>query len=314
MPGSHQMGMYSGLTDTNSFVFDETHTTVTLKDAFINAEQHIFSDYPDLVFSSENTLGREVVMASSDFGKTSHELFSLQTEEDSTVNSIKLFKLSSIAQQFYLNKDLGWIVVKVRCDYCNPQRYYDLYRVKNGTSSFVQRLQYGYEDINSMAFATEKIGWISFNDYDPNLYYTDDGGLTWTRKDRPFDDFTRSRFTIHPVSEEVLYAVTGNQLFRSADAGENWVSYSTDFYSIQSFQIVDEQYGFFIARQINNSYCIYKTSNGGIGWSKSGCEEYNPYEGLRFFDDKTGITTDGQNGTIRITNDACNNWSYLIKR
>ncbi|MBD3408606.1 MAG: hypothetical protein GF419_00210, partial [Ignavibacteriales bacterium] len=107
------------------------------------------------------------------------------------------------------------------------------------------------------------------------IYRTTNGGMSWKFSAGPRHDFT----ALGVVTPSILYAGTMKQgLFRSEDAGASWTSAFGGVGGISNIHFHDELYGAVMADS-----GIYRTTNGGVNWTKVRDFSANDFFGQRVF-------------------------------
>lgn len=159
--------------------------------------------------------------------------------------------------------------------------------------------------INGVCFTDENTGWIAGVGYIPErgiLYYTTDGGYSWTVQ---YTDIGHRFFDVHFVDNLCGWTVgESGRVLHSSDAGINWDFQSTntneDLYKVF---FLDRNHGWSVGR----NGIVLGTNDGGITWDQqvSGTNQYL-YD-IHFFDQYNGFTV-GDSGTILHTINGGNTW------
>lgn len=111
---------------------------------------------------------------------------------------------------------------------------------------------------NQLFFIDNLNGWIISN----GLFYTQDGGKTWSMKNSSFIPKM-----IFFVNKEIGWAFAGNNLFsKTLDGGENWINIKTNLIlrNITDIYFIDEKSGWLI----NSEGFIFSTNDGGFNWTR----------------------------------------------
>jgi len=110
--------------------------------------------------------------------------------------------------------------------------------------------------------------------YTRGLLKTTNGGVTWTTLDpgAPVEDNSFNKVLIHPSNPNIIYALSNRSVYKSSNAGSNWVDTQVPvqfpYQSIlQSFteMLFDETNPNII--YISGTNYFYKSTNGGNSWT-----------------------------------------------
>jgi photosystem II stability/assembly factor-like uncharacterized protein len=125
----------------------------------------------------------------------------------------------------------------------------------------------GPQIIQGMSFRNNAVGIISGGDelvIPNNLYYTEDGGLTWSTYIGDNDGSSSSFGALH-WNEDGLVATSGSRIMFSLDQGHNWgvVASATGGAYYRDLMFVDNSVGF--ATPLISGQVLV-TTNGGYAW------------------------------------------------
>ncbi len=101
----------------------------------------------------------------------------------------------------------------------------------------------------------------------PSVWLSRDAGLTWRVAARPDGGFPYLRPVFDPVRIGTLYLVSGFRLFRSQDLSASWTEVPTGRTDITDVAVLSD--GTLLAASFSG---IYRSIDGGAGWSSSGPE------------------------------------------
>jgi len=163
------------------------------------------------------------------------------------------------------------------------------------------------EDLYSIDFINENVGFISGGYNLRQVLKTIDGGINWTPV------LNKSFNQIQFVSDLVGYGNRiGNSnaaIYKTIDGGNTWtISIELVGEQIRAFKFVDENNGYFVG----NNALAYKTSNGGINWEELEIP-YQEYISINFYTKNVGYIAD-DNGSLYKTVNGGATWSYLTRQ
>ena len=238
-----------------------------------------------------------------------------------------------------------------------------LYKTTNGGINWKSILvlldvDYSVYRIQHVEFINDQTGFILLNPpstwtaeaqapYPGLMYKTDDGGITWGKKDvdinRKFNqlvfiDSLNGFLLSQPDLDYSYYEST--LLHRTSDGGYTWITLPDTGYGMinfinnqtgwagnfkttdkgiiwqkKEFNFADSldniSYIYFSNEQtgyVINGYDIYKTTNEGIKWTKNITIPNNVLEDIQFYNSQYGYIC-GFGGILFRTNDYGNNWS-----
>lgn len=130
------------------------------------------------------------------------------------------------------------------------------------------------EIILSHDFDNDQIIYISTGDRDHydspsvGVLKSYDGGTTWEPTGLTFNtsDYAMVfRMLLHPDNNDILYAATTYGLYKTEDAGENWVKLSDLLFNDMEFK-VDDPNVIFAGKRSYQETGIFKSTNGGQDW------------------------------------------------
>lgn len=179
-----------------------------------------------------------------------------------------------------------------------------IFKTTNGGTSWKQAgfqngLIYG-TDINGLYFFDNMRGFAI--GLGGRIMKTTDGGKTWSQYAFMHTEIRQ----LMPVSNSIIYALTGNSFIKSIDGGNTWND-ETSSVNVGQFDFIDEKTGYCIS---GNK--VYITKDGGKTWSATNNGNALSNEHLHlidFIDDNTGIV--GSNSNIFKTTDGGNTWSKI---
>jgi len=138
---------------------------------------------------------------------------------------------------------------------------------------------------------------------------TKNGGQTWKEYGFTYETI----IDIQSVSDSIVYAIAGNNVIKSNNAGKNWAIVNMpseeQFYNINFFS---RDTGI-----ITGKGKIFKTYNGGISWITIRPDSYDQfYRAISFLNQDTGFLSGNYYGLDRIvakTNDGGQNWEIITR-
>ena len=175
----------------------------------------------------------------------------------------------------FLNENQGWAV----------NGWGQIYHSPDGGETWEMQFEQPNSHFRSVGFFDELNGWVGnvgegeFGATDStNLYYTENGGLSWS----PFNDFNgptpRGLCGIQVINDSVLYAVgrvRGPGFFvKTLDKGANWTSYNFSQYvsvaGLIDLHFFNPDTGFIVgltnADHTQSRGIVLKTYDGGETW------------------------------------------------
>lgn len=139
--------------------------------------------------------------------------------------------------------------------------------------------------IHAIDFVNSQVGWAGGRQFDGRgfLFKTTDGGYSWT----PQDTGAGFIIDIEMLSELSGWAVGGNKVYRTADGGENWTSFSFIRRShIRGVQFLNNNFGVIYEVWDRDTGKLYNyiTLDGGENWAPYQLAETSSFSKLKFTD------------------------------
>lgn len=147
------------------------------------------------------------------------------------------------------------------------------------------------------------------------LLQSDNGGLDW-EINAGLTGTNASFASIHFPSEEVGYAVTRGQIYKTTDSGDTWTEIASNaatpdfpFSILETCFFLDENTGY-----VGGWYdwAFHKTEDGGETWTPMIQNTFLPYSSnnaIQFVDDQEGYAVGWGNYLLHTTNGG-NSWDY----
>ena len=168
--------------------------------------------------------------------------------------------------------------------------------------------------LNNIFFLNEQKGWVGgfdndFSSYTPApLFYTNDGGETWTEVDWVDDERFLDQITFY--DENLGYAIgrTNGGVYRTTDGGSSWEALFGESIRSALFGIdaTDDQN----AWAVGADGAILATSNGGENWNVQNSDALKTLRDIQFLDTQNGWAV-GDNGTVITTTNGGENWTIV---
>jgi len=165
--------------------------------------------------------------------------------------------------------------------------------------------------LNDIFFLNEQQGWVGGYDnqwpvYNPApLFYTDDGGETWTEID--WVDEERFLDQIAYYDENLGYAIgrTNGGVYRSTDGGTNWEALFGEGVrgTLYDLDATDAQN----AWAVGTNGAILATTNGGENWNVQTSDATKTLRDIQFLDTQNGWTI-GDSATVLNTTNGGEDW------
>jgi photosystem II stability/assembly factor-like uncharacterized protein len=140
-----------------------------------------------------------------------------------------------------------------------------------------------------------------------SIYKTTDGGISWIKKTMPDVTMIKSLWF---VNNQIGYAVGSNDILKTIDFGENWVSiYSKPGGSFNSVCFPEDETTGYVAANFNS---VLKTTDGGSSWQplNTNVTGTHYYNSVAFINNQSGFIV-GTNGIILKTTDGGQSWLNL---
>ncbi len=149
------------------------------------------------------------------------------------------------------------------------------------------------EDLYSIDFINENIGFVSGGFNHDATFKTIDGGISW--KKVADLSFNKLKF----VNQQTGFAMisSARRLYKSDNGGESWVETFVGEKWIKSFYFLDESNGYVIG----DDALMYKTTNGGASWNKVDIP-YEYYIDVAFYNTKIGFILDEEGNLLKTSN------------
>jgi len=239
----------------------------------------------DCSFSSENTVtcvGGEQVDRTVDGGET--------WERRIVPGGVDLSGVS------FVTDDVGWVVGSRG----------EIFHTTDGGQTWVPQSAGTFSDLTDVEFVDERAGaavgetrdWSCWGCKLYRVFYTGDGGATWSWHRVPWDVYDIA------WAGSTLAVATGEGIYLSEDGGETWRMAFDASFGVRSAAILNST----TAVALDRWGGIHRTSDGGDTWVTD--FESFTRENLSdvwFTDRNTGIVV-GDNGTILRTTDAGQTW------
>ena len=122
----------------------------------------------------------------------------------------------------------------------------------------------GSYDLTVGTFTDSLHGWFAERGIEENIWFTVDGGLTWSVQKYIGNEKIKDIFFLdygHGWAVSLLPSEDSSKIYYTEDGGTNWISYTTPL--IYTINFVDESTGIGVGKN-----GVYKTSDGGITWKK----------------------------------------------
>ena len=161
------------------------------------------------------------------------------------------------------------------------------------------------DNLYSIDFIDDMIGYVSGGYNDTKTFKTIDGGNTWNLINNY--SFSQIKF-INPL---IGYGRTYNNIYKTIDGGKTWKNSFAfpDNNGIASFDFTDENDGFLVGQ--SGSPDLYKTTDGGTTWQKVTIP-YADYINIKFYSPNVGYITDDYGKTYQTSNGGAS-WIQLNK-
>lgn len=194
----------------------------------------------------------------------------------------------------------------------------------NGGVNWVfQNTNIGYEDVVSIFFLNERLGWalswdITFdtNSFGTNILSTTNGGINWGHVRYPVDDIFINTITFVDSLTGFLGGYPGI-FVKTTNGGLNWyqVELDSSFFAgfpPLRFSFYNSQYGFACGGVFDIAGVIWKTTNYGESWISYGVGP-EPIFDIEIFNLTTSLGVGGDleyGPTVVRTTNSGTNWGY----
>jgi len=169
------------------------------------------------------------------------------------------------------------------------------------------------EHLRKVRFANEMAGWILGNDF---IYKTSDGGVSWV----PQDSSLGWGNGLYVLNDQVVFynTYTTNSanwergIRRTTDGGLTWQTIDSLPYSYPDFEFLNDQVGFAVGIDVNDTNAVRMTTDGGTTWntiSTNFPQTDSWLYGITFVDDQQGWIV-SYDGYVYHSNDGGMNWVF----
>lgn len=192
---------------------------------------------------------------------------------------------------FFLDEDVGFVSSQAAggCLDADCDKGSVLLKTTNGGETWTKTFFPDYTRILSLKFfnALKGIAIIHTpdipNSRDEYVAITSDGGINWNLLDLAIIPYCDKLFF---VDNFVFVAGENQKIFKSSDYGNNWQTINTPieaYNSVGDIYFYNEQIGF-----INGVTSVYKTTNGGLNWTKTNFPFTN-FGTIHFYNENEGF-------------------------
>lgn len=178
----------------------------------------------------------------------------------------------------------------------------------DGCQSWTQIWQTGWgnPEIKSLAFPSESVGYVFYQDFSPNwiVAKTTDGGATWNNvyQDPEWEFNTYNNAMFLNTSTGCISGYSGN-IYRTNNGGLSWTTLTCPE-EVKRVFMVDEQ-TIYAANSLGNNH-LYKSTNGGNNWEMITIPTSSWLNDLYFVGNTGWVCT--QDGHVFRTADAGATW------
>ena len=168
-----------------------------------------------------------------------------------------------------------------------------------------------FDAIESVWFTSEAIGYIATDHYnygttythDGKLLKTTDGGVNWS----VIYQYDGTIFHNVAFSDDNNgWATCGTKVFKTINAGDNWVEYMTSStFQFETISIIDQSNIYLSTGSSTSQSPLFNTDNGGDSWNDTGIDVTDDFYGL-FFANSTLAWGSSWHGKIYKTTNGSN--------
>lgn len=159
------------------------------------------------------------------------------------------------------------------------------------------------EDLYSIDFIDENVGFVSGGFNQRKVMKTTNGGASWTQVETI--SFGQIQFLNSQVGYGNRVGYSGGRLYKTVDGGSTWTINSDVDENISSFHFLDQQNGYFVC--VNG--LMYKTTDGGTTWQELSLP-YEDYTLVKFFSNNIGYIADDFGNLLKTMNGGAS-WNYV---
>ena len=197
----------------------------------------------------------------------------------------------------FINQNTGWAII-----FENNMRY-GIKKTTDGGNNWIYQIQMNYDRLASISFVDENTGFIvgdnniikkttdgglNWSDLNSNfnydwysVYFTDvntgwvcgtqgkiiktsNGGNNW---DTLTTGITSDLLEIKFINANTGFAISDRNIIKTVNGGMNWsIIHGVTGNGFITFDMLDENIGWFVYDYFGDSYQIMKTTNGGVDW------------------------------------------------
>jgi photosystem II stability/assembly factor-like uncharacterized protein len=175
-----------------------------------------------------------------------------------------------------------------------------------------------YQYFPSVFFTDSLKGWIVGGNYYAFILKTTDGGENWTEEannnNEMMHNFYKIRFSSEPANNAGWIIGQFGMIYRTTDAGGNWISQREKKYGFSSIYFVNENTGW----AVGGSGIIFHTTDGGGNWEKQNQNDSLLLSSVYAIDTQNvftvgsvtkGLSIYDRNGTIFRTTNSGQTWA-----
>jgi photosystem II stability/assembly factor-like uncharacterized protein len=209
--------------------------------------------------------------------------------KDSGINWINMgapVKTGNTAQFDFINENIGYCIAGGNIN--STANVGKVYKTIDGGKTWLATnngMDILHDDLYSIDFVDENIGYVSGGYNGASTFKTIDGGNTWQQ----INDISFGQMQF--INPQVGYARNiwnyYNRIYKTIDGGKNWVVTFEIDNDINSFHFLDENNGYFVG----DDAMMYKTNDGGKSWQKLTIP-YGYYKKVKFYTINIGYISD----------------------